>query len=226
MEIDIISLFPDYFTSPFNQSIIKRAREKGLVSIRLIDIRDFANDKHRTVDDRPYGGGPGMLLKPEPVVAAIRSVRKVSSRVIYLSPQGSLLKASLCEEMATSYEHIILLCGHYEGVDERVIQLEVDAEVSIGDYVLTSGMPAALVFVDAVIRFVPDVLGHRESAYQDSFHSGEGFDAPQFTRPPVFEGLEVPKVLVEGHHKEIEKWRKQTAQAKTKKVRPDLDVIN
>ena len=207
MDIDILSLFPEYFDSPFACSMIKRAREKGLLNIRCIDIRDFADDKHQTVDDRPYGGGPGMVMKPEPTVKAIRSVKREGSRVIYLSPQGRVLKAALCEEYAKQFDHIVLLCGHYEGIDQRIIDLEVDEELSIGDYVLTSGAPAAMVFVDAVSRFIPGVIGHPEGPYKDSFHAEAVFEGPQYTRPFSFDGKEVPEVLLNGNHKEIEKWR-------------------
>lgn len=207
MDIDILSLFPEYFDTPFGCSMIKRAREKELIRIRPIDIRDFAEDKHQTVDDRPYGGGPGMVMKPEPLVKAIRSVRRSDSRVIYLSPQGRVLKAKLAEEFAKQYNHIILICGHYEGIDQRVIDSEIDEEISIGDYVLTSGAPAAIVFVDAVCRFVPGVIGHPEGPYKDSFHGDETFEGPQYTRPFEFEGKKVPEVLLNGNHKEIEKWK-------------------
>ena len=220
MRFDILSLFPDYFKGPFDVSMIKRARENGLIEIGLVDIRAFAEGRHQQVDDRPYGGGPGMVLMPEPVTKAIRSVRKKRSRVIYLSPQGEPLTARKSESLA-SEEHLILLCGHYEGVDQRAIDLEVDEEISIGDFVVTSGAPAAIVLVDAVSRFIPGVIGNEEATRQDSFENGL-FDAPVFTRPPEFEDLEVPLVLRQGHHAEIERWRKDTAYKKTKRVRPDL----
>jgi tRNA (guanine37-N1)-methyltransferase len=220
MRFDILSLFPDYFKGPFDVSMIKRARDSGLIEIGLIDIRAFAEGRHQQVDDRPYGGGPGMVLMPDPVTKAIRSVRKKRSRVIYLSPQGEPLTARKCEKLA-SEEHLILLCGHYEGVDQRALDLEVDEEISIGDFVVTSGAPAAIVLVDAVSRFIPGVIGNEEAARQDSFENGL-FDAPVYTRPPVFEELEVPLVLRQGHHAEIERWRKDVAYRKTKHVRPDL----
>ncbi|MGD2168619.1 MAG: tRNA (guanosine(37)-N1)-methyltransferase TrmD [Chlamydiota bacterium] len=220
MLIDILSLFPEYFDSPFNASMIKRAREKGLVNIRSHNIRDFAKDKHQSVDDRPYGGGPGMVLMPEPLESAINNVRKENSHVIYLSPQGSQLNSQMCHTLA-KYDHLILLCGHYEGIDQRIIDTCVDREVSIGDYVLTSGCPAAVVFVDAVIRFVPEVIGHPDAVYQDSFEEGI-FDSPHYTRPQVYKGHEVPSVLMEGHHEKIKNWRKQKGLEKTRLVRPDL----
>jgi len=218
--IDILSLFPEYFQGPFDVSMLKRAREKGFLEIRHIDIREFAEDRHQKVDDRPFGGGPGMVLKPGPVVKAIRSVRKQNSHVICLSPQGKLLNAARCEEMAKK-DHLILLSGHYEGIDERALQLEVDEEISIGDYVLTSGSPAVIVLVDAVSRFIPGVIGHPDAVKQDSFQEGI-FDAPHYTRPEVFEGLTVPAVLRGGNHAEIEKWRKQQAREKTGRIRPEL----
>lgn len=213
MRFDILSLFPEYFQGPFSVSMVKRAVEKGLLDIHLLDIRDFVKNKHRKVDDRPYGGGPGMVLMPEPVCAAIRSVKKESSRVIYLTPQGSPLTAKKCQELS-SLEHLILLCGHYEGVDERAIQKEVDEEISIGDYVITNGCLAAIVLLDAVARFIPGFLGHEEAAEKDSFQEGL-LEGPVYTRPPVFEGLEVPQVLRNGNHKEIEKWHKEQALCKT-----------
>ena len=220
MHFDILSLFPEYFKGPFDVSIIKRAREKELIKIRLVDIRAFADGRHQQVDDRPYGGGPGMVLMPEPVTRAVRSVKKKTSRVIYLSPQGKPLTARKCQGLAQE-EHLILLCGHYEGVDQRAIDLEVDEEISIGDFVLTSGAPAAVVLVDAVSRFIPGVISNENATQQDSFENGL-FDAPVYTRPPIFEDLEVPLVLCQGHHAKIERWRQDAAYRKTKRVRPDL----
>lgn len=224
MEIDILSLFPEYFRGPFDVSMLKRARESGHLTIRQTQIRDFAENKNRRVDDRPFGGGPGMVLCPGPVAKAIRSVRKERSHVIYLSPQGSLLNARKAQELAKR-EHLILLCGHYEGIDERVLQTDVDEEISIGDYVLTSGCAAAIVLVEAVSRFIPGVIGHPEAVQEDSFQEGI-FDAPHFTRPVVFEGMEVPSILrEEGDQKKIRQWRKEQAIKKTIRVRPDLMKI-
>ena len=220
MEIDILSLFPDYFRGPFDVSMLMRARESGLIEIRNTDIRDFAVNKNRRVDDRPFGGGPGMVLCPEPVVKAIRSARKLNSHVVYLSPQGPLLNAAKCQELAKK-EHLILLCGHYEGVDERVLAKDIDEEISIGDYVLTNGCAAAIVLIDAVARFIPGVIGHPDAVWEDSFQDGI-FDSPHYTRPEVFEGMEVPQVLRDGNHAEIRKWRKNEAMKKTSRVRPDL----
>lgn len=220
MRFDILSLFPEYFQGPFDASIIKRARERGLVDIQLTDVRDFADGRHQKVDDRPFGGGPGMVLMPEPLVAAIRSCKTGKSRVIYLSPQGKPLTAARCAELAKE-EHLILLCGHYEGIDERVLQLEVDEEISIGDYVLSNGCVAAIVLVDAVSRFIPGVIGHPEAVAEDSFSEGI-FDAPHYTRPERFEGMEVPEVLRSGNHAAIAKWRREQAIEKTSRVRPEL----
>ena len=219
MEIDILSLFPEYFRGPFDVSILKRAQEKGMLQIRHLDIRFFAQGRHRKVDDRPFGGGPGMVLCPEPITQAIRSVKKENSHVVYLSPQGAALNAAKCQELAQK-EHLILLCGHYEGVDERALK-EVDEEISIGDYVVTNGCVAAIVLVDAVARFIPGVIGHPDAVWEDSFQDGL-FDAPHYTRPEVFEGMTVPEVLRSGHHEEIRQWRKQEAMKKTFRVRPEF----
>lgn len=220
MKIDILSLFPSYFQGPLSESMIKRAIEKGLLNIDLVDIRDFCEDRYKQVDDRPYGGGPGMVLMPKPAIKAIRSCSTEKSKTIYLSPQGKPLTHKLAKELSTQ-DHLILLCGHYEGVDERVIESEVDLEVSIGDYVLTNGCLAACVLVDAVSRFIPGVLGHEESSAQDSF-SNHLLDCPHYTRPCEFEGQKVPDVLLSGNHKEINKWREQKAFENTLHKRPDL----
>lgn len=220
MRIDLLSLFPGYFESPLNETILKRAIEKGILDIRMVDIRSFAKDKHSQVDDRPYGGGPGMVLMPGPVTEAIRSVKGEKSHVVYLSPQGAVFNADKAKELAKK-EHLILLAGHYEGVDERVIDQEVDEEVSIGDYVLTNGCLAALVVIDAMSRFIAGVLGHEEASYNDSFEKGR-FDHPHYTRPSIFEGKEVPAVLLSGDHGRIAEWRLEKALKKTKNRRPEL----
>ena len=220
MQIHILSLFPEYFQGPFDVSMLKRARDKGLLEIELVDIRDFAEGKSKKVDDRPYGGGPGMILMPEPLCRAIRSVKRPGSRVVHLSPQGSVLSAKTCECLA-EYDHLILVCGHYEGIDQRVIEKEIDEEVSIGDYVLTNGCLSSIVLVDALARFLPGVIGHDEAVSQDSFQEGF-FDGPHYTKPYDFEGMEVPEVLASGNHKNIRNWRKTKALEKTKKIRPDL----
>jgi tRNA (guanine37-N1)-methyltransferase len=220
MIIDILSLFPEYFQGPFDVSILKKAKEKGLLDIRRTNIRDFAAGKHQKVDDRPFGGGPGMVLMPEPLTKAIRSKRQEGSKVIYLSPQGEPLTAKMCEALSRE-SHLILVCGHYEGIDQRVIEKEIDKEISIGDYVLTNGCLPAIVLVDAVARFIPGVLGHCESAQQDSFQNGI-FDAPHYTTPRDFEGITVPEVLLEGNHALINKWREEEAIKNTRRVRPEL----
>jgi tRNA (guanine37-N1)-methyltransferase len=219
-QVDILSLFPEYFESPFKVSMIKRAIEKGVVAIRLHDIRKFGEGKHRKVDDRPYGGGPGMVLMPGPTSQAIRNVKREDSHVVYLSPQGKVFDAETAARLA-KLPHLILVCGHYEGLDERVIEQEIDEEISIGDYVLTNGCLAAIVVVDAALRFVPGVLGHEEAAQLETFQQGI-FEGPSYTRPENFEGKEVPEVLKSGHHAEIEKWRMQKGLEKTKRVRPEL----
>ena len=220
MRIHILSLFPEYFKGPFDVSIIKRAKEKGILEIELVDIRDFATGKHKKVDDRPYGGGPGMVLMPEPLCKAIRSLRTPESRVIHLSPQGALLSSKVSQRLST-YSHLILVCGHYEGIDERILEKEVDEEISIGDYVLTNGCLSSIVLVDALSRFIPGVIGNEEAPLQDSFQDGL-FEGPQYTKPHDFEGSLVPSVLSSGHHEEIRRWKKIQALQKTKRVRPEL----
>ena len=185
-----------------------------------MDIRAFAMDKHKKVDDRPYGGGPGMVLMPKPLCAAIRSVRQERSYVIYLSPQGTPLSSAVCERLA-QHEHLILVCGHYEGIDERVVEKEVDEEISIGDYVLTNGCLASVVLIDAVVRFIPQVLGHEEAVWQDSFQEGV-LEGPQYTRPMNFEGALVPDILASGDHEKIRLWKREKALEKTKRMRPQL----
>lgn len=219
MRFDILSLFPHYFEGPFDESLIKRAKNRGILDIRLIDIRDFADNKWRRVDDRPYGGGPGMVIMAEPIVRAIRSVKTAESHVVYLTPQGTPLSAAKARALADK-PHLILLSGHYEGIDERALK-EVDEEISIGDYVLTNGCLAAIVLLDAVARFVPGVIGDERAASQDSFEEGR-FDCPHYTRPEEFEGESVPPVLLSGNHREIDEWRKRAALKKTARVRPDL----
>lgn len=202
--------------------MIKRARAKGLVEIHQIDLRLFGEGMHQQVDDRPYGGGPGMVLKAGPLLRAIASVRSKGSRVIYLSPQGTPLTVKKCEQLAKAASHVILICGHYGGIDERVIEMGVDEEISVGDYILTSGAPAAVVFVDAVSRYVPGVLGNAQSPSSDSFARGGIFGGPLYTRPEEIMGSRVPEILRLGHHREIMKWRENKGREKTKRVRPDL----
>ncbi len=221
MEIELLSLFPGYFESPFKESILGRAIKGGLLNVNLVDIRDYTEDKNRRVDDRPYGGGPGMVMMPGPVANAIRARKKENSTVVYLAPEGEPFTAALAKEFA-SLDHLVLLSGHYEGIDQRVIDLEVDRTVSVGDFVLTSGCTAALLVLDALVRFIPGALGDAASSVEDSFE-GEGWlDCPHYTRPDLFEGQQVPEVLKSGDHALIKAWRREQARQKTLRHRPDL----
>ncbi len=219
---DILTLFPRIFESPFSFSILNRAVTQNLIAIHVHDIRQHAHDRHRTADDIPYGGGPGMVMKPEPIVEAIEAATQVGlkSRRIYLSPQGRVLKQADLKSYL-DYDQLILLCGHYEGVDERVIEHFIDEEVSIGDYVLTGGEFPAMVFIDAVARLIPGVLGAEESLKDESF-SLPLLEYPHYTRPPEFRGHKVPDILLSGDHQKIERWRREQALLRTKKKRPDL----
>lgn len=219
MQIDIITLFPDIFFGPLDESIIGRARKKGLVTINAINLRDFTHDARGTVDDSPYGGGPGMLMKPEPIFEAVEALRREDSLVLMTSPRGKRFDQHMAQELSGA-EHIIMVCGHYEGVDERVHSL-VDLEVSIGDYVLTSGNLAAMVICDATVRLLPEVLGCEESSAEESF-SGNLLEYPQYTRPVEFRGMKVPDVLLSGNHAEIASWRKSKALELTRQLRSDL----
>jgi len=228
LRIDIITIFPDYFREAFDYGIIRRARAAQLVEIKAHDLRLWTSDKHKVVDDRPFGGGDGMVLKPEPIFAAVDSLSGArrredvapKKRVVLLSPQGKTFTQSVAGEFAKC-EQLVLICGRYEGVDERVAEALVTDEVSIGDYVLSGGEPAALVVVDAVVRLIPGALGSETSATTESF-SDSLLDYPHYTRPPEFEGMRAPEVLLTGHHAEIAKWRRKAAEEKTKRNRPDL----
>lgn len=220
MKIDILSLFPEFFKGPFDVSILKRAIEKKLLEITQVNIRDFSKDPHKKVDERPFSGGPGMVLTAQPLSDAIRSVKNEKSHVIYLSPQGVPLTSNVCKRLAKK-EHLVLVCGYYEGIDQRVIENEIDEEISIGDYILTSGSIASVVLVDAVSRFIPNVIGNKDATLTETFEENM-FEGPQYTRPEVFEGTKVPEVLRSGDHKEIEKFKKEKALQKMKEVRPDL----
>lgn len=200
--------------------MMKRAQVKGLVELEVLDLRDWAHDKHRTLDAPPYGGGPGMVMKIEPIDAALQELRRSDSKVIFLSPQGKQLNQSIARSLAQE-RHLIFLCGHYEGVDQRVIDHLVDEEISIGDYVLTNGALAALVLTDAIVRLVPEVLGHQESALNDSFENGL-LDFPHYTRPKNFKEWSVPPVLLSGNHAAIAAWRREQARKVTDEKRPDL----
>ena len=226
MKIDIITLFPQMLNSFFESSILKRAINRNLVSVNFINPRDFTNDKHHTTDDRPFGGGPGMIMKPEPLFLAVESVKIDKSFVILLSPSGKPFKQEVAESLSISHQHLIMICGHYEGVDERVIQSIVDLELSIGDYVLTNGALAAAVVSDAVIRLIPGVIGAGEEGIKnESFTSGI-LDFPQYTKPVKFRDMEVPEVLLSGNHELINKWRIKQAFEKTIENRPDLISTN
>ena len=222
MQIDILTLFPAMFDGPLTESILKRAQEKGLLTLRLHDIRDYATDKHRTVDDAPYGGGGGMVMMPGPLVAAIEHVRgsDTGSPVILLTPQGRVFTQKIAQELA-GHERLILVCGRYEGVDERVRQLAITDEISIGDYVITGGELAAMIIVDAVARLIPGVLGAPWGAEEDS-HAMGLLEYPHYTRPSVFRGMPVPDVLLSGDHAAIEAWRRREAIRRTWQRRPDL----
>jgi tRNA (guanine37-N1)-methyltransferase len=236
MDFDIITIFPDFFREVFEYGIVRRARAAGLVKVRAHDLRRWTNDRHRQVDDRPFGGGDGMILKPEPLFAAVEEltgangaaassssapeVDRKRTRVVLLSPQGRRLTQSVAEELAREPQ-LVLICGRYEGVDERVAENLATDEISIGDYVLSGGEPAAVVLVDAVVRLIPGALGNETSACHDSFSEGL-LDFPHYTRPPEFRGMRVPEVLISGHHAEIARWRRRRALLKTRRNRPDL----
>ena len=218
MRFDVLTLFPEMF-EVLNESIIGRAKEKGLINVNLINIRDFSKDKHKKVDDTPYGGGAGMVIQPNVVYDAYNSVKSESARVIYMSPQGKKLNQEKVEELSKQ-EHLILLCGHYEGIDQRVIDKIVDEEISIGDYILTGGELPAMVLIDSVSRYIDGVL-KGDSIKEESFSQGL-LEYPQYTRPEIFEDQQVPEVLLTGHHENIDKWRREQSLKMTLKKRPDL----
>ena len=218
MKFDVLTLFPEMF-DVLNQSIIGRAKEKNLIEINLINIRDFSKDKHKKVDDTPYGGGAGMVMMPDVVYDAYKSVKSEKSKVIYMTPQGKTLNQKIVEDLSKE-EHLIILCGHYEGIDQRVLDKIVDEEISIGDYVLTGGEIPAMVLVDSVSRYIEGVL-KEDSIKEESFSNGL-LEYPQYTRPEIFEGEKVPEILLSGHHENIDKWRKEKSLEITKKKRPDL----
>ncbi len=223
MRIDIITLFPSMFRGPFDESIIKRARKKGILEINFHNLRDFTDDRHRTVDDLPYGGGAGMVMKPEPLFRAVEKVKeekRFSWKVILLSPQGQPFAQEKAKELAQE-EGLIFICGHYEGVDERVREHLIDEELSLGDFVLTGGELAAMVIVDAIARMLPQVLGCKDSVREDSFYQTL-LDYPHYTRPPEFRGWKVPGVLISGNHQKIREWRKKKKLENTFKKRRDL----
>ena len=230
MKIDIVTLFPEICRAPLSESIMKRVRENGIVDLCVHNLRDWTQDKHHIVDDAPFGGGQGMVMKPEPIFAAVEELRRQiaeeskiedrKSKIVLMSPAGSRFDQQMAAQLSRE-SHLIVICGHYEGVDHRVIENLVDLEISIGDYVLTNGAIAAVVLVDAIVRLLPGALGHERSAADDSF-SGGLLEAPQYTRPAEFRGWKVPEVLLSGNHAEIEKWRKERAIKRTSENRPDL----
>src|SRR6266540_6300943 len=227
MKIDIVTLFPEICRAPLGESIMKRAQKNGVVDLYIHNLRDWTTDKHHIVDDAPFGGGQGMVMKPEPIFAAVEELRNQTSnikhktsKVVLMSPAGRRFDQEMAAQLSGE-SHLIIICGHYEGVDHRVLEHLVDLEISIGDYVLTNGAVAAVVLVDAVVRLLPGVLGHEQSAVDDSF-SGGLLEAPQYTRPAEFRGWKVPGVLLSGNHAEIEKWRREQALRRTRENRPDL----
>lgn len=229
MRIDILTLFPEICRAPLSESMMKRAQECGALELHIHNLRDWTTDKHHVVDDAPFGGGPGMVMKAEPLFAAVEDLESKigpsrtgdgNSKILLMSPAGRKLDQPTAREYS-AHEHLIIICGHYEGVDQRVIDHLVDEEISIGDYVLTNGGIAAVVFVDAVVRLLPGVLGDEQSAANDSFSDGL-LEGPQYTRPAEFRGWKVPEVLLSGNHGEIAKWRKEQARQRTQKSRPDL----
>ena len=242
VKIDILTLFPDICRAPLGESIMKRAQENGIIDLRIHNLRDWTTDKHHIVDDAPFGGGQGMVMKPEPIFAAVEElcgakentadtqrpalevqqskIENGKPKVIVMSPAGRRFDQQMATELSRE-SHLVIICGHYEGIDHRVIEHLVDLEISIGDYVLTNGAIAAIVFVDAIVRLLPGVLGHEQSAADDSFSDGL-LEAPQYTRPAEFRGWKVPQVLVSGNHAEIAKWREEQAIKRTRENRPDL----
>ena len=220
LKMDIVTIFPRMLDGVLGESILKRAAEGGHIVVRTVDVRDFTHDTHRTADDRPYGGGPGMVMKPEPIFEAVESVAKPGSRVVLMSPQGRRFDQAYARELATT-DHVIFVCGHYEGVDERVREELITDEISIGDYVLTNGVLAAAVVIDAVTRLLPGVLGHGESVDEESFSNGL-LEYPQYTRPMEYRGMRVPDILLSGDHGAVRTWRQEQALERTKKQRPDL----
>ncbi len=229
MKIDVLTIFPEFFGPVFDFGIIRRAKLAKIVEINVHDLREFTTDKHRMVDDRPFGGGCGMVLKPEPIFAAIENLLGTNERsdypsgthVVLLSPQGKPFKQGDAQSFSDRAKHLVFICGRYEGIDERVNETLVTDEISIGDYVLSGGEPAAVVMVDSIVRLLPDALGSETSAANDSFSDGL-LDCPHYTRPAEFRGMTVPEVLLNGNHAEIEKWRKEKALEKTKLNRKDL----
>jgi tRNA (guanine37-N1)-methyltransferase len=223
MTIDVVTLFPEMVSGPLSQSIIGRAVESGKLVLRVHDLRKWSTDKHQRVDDEPFGGGPGMVMTCQPFFAAVEALRRDSSRVVLMTPQGRRFDQAEARTFSTA-DHLIVLCGHYEGVDHRVVDALVTDEISIGDYVLTNGAIAAVVFLDAVFRLLPGVLGDDQSAVEESFSHPERLEAPCYTRPAEFRGMRVPDVILSGHHRKVAEWRRLAGAARTRQNRPDLMV--
>jgi tRNA (guanine37-N1)-methyltransferase len=221
VQVDVITLFPEVVTVPLGASIVGRAQERGVLTLAVHDLRVQGMGKYRQVDDEPYGGGPGMVLRPEPIAAALELLRKEGSRVVLMTPQGKRFEQADAQRLSRE-SHLIFLCGHYEGVDQRIVESCVDEELSIGDYVLTNGAIASVVVIDAIARLLPGVLGDEESAVQESFGASGLLDHPHYTRPAEWRGLKVPDILLSGDHGKIAQWRAAQAQERTRKNRPDL----
>jgi tRNA (guanine37-N1)-methyltransferase len=220
MRIDVLTLFPGMFSGPLDESIVGRARTQGLLDLRIVNLRDYTHDRHKTVDDKPFGGGPGMLLKPEPIFEAVENLRREKTKVVLLAPSGRSFTQAIARELV-GHEDLLLICGSYEGFDERVREKLADDELSIGDYVLTNGALPAMVVIDAVTRLLPGVLGDDESSREESFSHGF-LEYPHYTRPADFRGMKVPEILLSGNHAEIAKWRREQARVRTEERRPDL----
>ncbi len=220
MRIDILTLFPKMFEGVLGESIIKRAQNKGKVSIEVHNLRDWSKDKHKKVDDKPFGGGPGMVIKPQPLFDAIDDLKSPSSRVVLLTPQGKTLDQAVARKLS-KFKHLILVCGHYEGIDERFRKKAVADEISLGDFILTGGEIPAIALIDCIVRLIPGVVGDKSSLEFESFTSGL-LEYPQYTRPAVYRGLKVPEILLSGDHKRIEQWRKTMALKRTRRKRPDM----
>lgn len=222
MEIDILTLFPEVALAPLRESIMKRAQDAGLVEIRAHQLRDWAEGAYKKVDDYPYGGGVGMVLKPDPIFKAIDDLRTPESRILLMTPQGRSFKQADAERLSVPDTHLIIICGHYEGVDHRVVEALVDEEISIGDYILTNGAVAAAVVVDSIVRLLPGALGDAQSSVVESFSDPQLLEAPAYTKPAEYRGLKVPDILLSGHHGKIDSWRAEQARERTEKNRPDL----
>src|SRR4051794_22942044 len=220
MKVDVLTLFPAMFAGPLDESIVQRARKTGALELAIYNLRDYTHDRHKTVDDRPFGGGPGMLLKPEPIFEAVESLAREKTRVILLSPSGRKFNQAIARELV-QHEHLLFICGSYEGFDERIREHLAHDELSIGDYVLTNGALPAMVIIDAVTRLLPGVLGDDTSSHEESFNHGL-LEYPQYTRPAEFRGMKVPDVLISGNHAEIARWRAEQARLRTQERRPDL----